>query len=177
MSLKPDELRTKSPSQEELAQIKRRPFVFILDNVLDTYNVGGLFRLADAIAAEKVYLCGATQTPPSSRIHKSAVGTENWVPWEYFHNPIEAINKIKSQNPDYKFIALEQHPKALPLTKLNTPLPVAVIVGHETAGVSPEVINKCDHIIELPLFGINHSLNVVVASGILSYHILMSKLN
>lgn len=75
-------LRKKKPAEDILKKIKRTPIYFVLDEVLDTYNIGSLFRLADAVAAEKVFLCGKMEYPPSSRIHKAAVGTENWVPWE-----------------------------------------------------------------------------------------------
>ena len=91
MKLNAKELRVTKPTDEQLSNIKRRPIYIILDNVLDTYNVGSIFRLADAVAAQEVILCGQTESPPNSRIHKAAVGTETWVPWRYFKNPIEFL--------------------------------------------------------------------------------------
>ena len=88
------ELRKTPSSPEELSQIKRNPIYLVCDRVLDTYNIGSLFRLADAIAAEKIYLCGDMEYPPSSRIHKSAVGTEVWVPWEKKEKVIVLTTKV-----------------------------------------------------------------------------------
>lgn len=173
------ELRIRKPTEEELAKIKRRPIcLIILDNVLDTYNIGGLFRLADAVAAEKVILCGESETPPSSRIHKAAVGTEEWVPWSYSPTAKDAIEKLKIQNPNVKIIAVEQSEKSIPYTQIldsrfkipNSPL--AVIVGHETKGVSKEVLDMADAIVEIPMFGVNKSLNVIVSAALVLYKIL-----
>jgi len=173
LKLDSKKLRVKSPGPQELAQIKRQPLYFIVDNVLDTYNIGGLFRLADAVACSKVYLCGATQTPPSSRIHKAAVGTQSWVPWEYAATASCAIDKIKTEVPACRVIALEQHPKAIPLHQLQPRLPTALIVGHETTGVSKSALEKADTIVEIPLFGINKSLNAVVATALVAYRMIL----
>lgn len=111
------ELRKKKPTEEDLAKIKRRPIYLILDNILDTYSIGGLFRLADAVGAEKVILCGESETPPSSRIHKAAVGTEEWVPWEYSPTALGAVRRLKSANT--KIIAVEQSEKSIPYTEIG----------------------------------------------------------
>lgn len=169
------ELRRRKPTEEDLARIKRRPIYLILDNVLDTYNIGGLFRLADAVAAEKVILCRESETPPSSRIHKAAVGTEEWVPWEYYPTASEAVRRLKSTNTNTKIIAVEQNPRSIPYTKvpashLQLPTsPVAVVVGHETEGISKEVLDMADIIVEIPMFGVNKSLNVIVSAAIVLY--------
>src|SRR4030065_2154409 len=92
------QLRISNPSEEELKKIKRNPVYLVLDNIIDTYNIGSLFRLADAIAAEKMYLCEETEYPPSSRIHRAAVGTEVWVPWEKSTSTLETLNNLKSKN-------------------------------------------------------------------------------
>lgn len=92
------ELRIRKPIEEELAKVKRRPIYLILDNVLDTYNIGGLFRLADAVAAQRVILCGGSETPPSSRIHKAAVGTEGWVAWSHSPTVVGALHELKTKN-------------------------------------------------------------------------------
>ena len=86
----------------ELREIKRNPIYFILENIYDTYNIGGLFRLADALAIEKIYLCGECEIPPNSRIKKASIGTYKVVPWEYRKSAGDAIadlkSKIKDQN-------------------------------------------------------------------------------
>lgn len=172
------ELRVRKPTEEELAKIKRRPIYLILDNVLDTYNIGGLFRLADAVGAEKVILCGESETPPSSRIHKAAVGTEEWVPWQYYSTAAEAVEKLKIQNPNVKIIAVEQSEKSIPYTQIPDSKfqiqrsPVAIIVGHETEGVSKKALDMADMIVEIPLYGVNKSLNVIVSAAIVLYEII-----
>src|SRR4030066_2197647 len=102
-------LRKSQASEKELKKIKRNPIYLVLDNVIDTYNIGSLFRLADAIAAEKMFLCGDMEYPPSSRIHKAAVGTETWVPWTKSASTIDTIKDLKSNG--VQIIAVEQHPK------------------------------------------------------------------
>ena len=91
------ELRNSKPSKKDLEQIKRNPIIFVLDEILDTFNVGSMFRLADAVAAQEIYLCGNMETPPSSRIHKAAVGTENWVPWKKEESTLKAVNALKDK--------------------------------------------------------------------------------
>lgn len=154
--------------------IKRRPIYFILENIYDTYNIGGLFRLADAIAAEKIFLCGNIEIPPNSRIKKASIGTYKIVPWEYKRSTQEAIvdlkSKIKSQK--VKIIAVEQNERAIRYTKAQYQLPLALVFGNETSGVSPETLKLVDQIIEIPMWGINKSLNVIVSAAIVSYWIM-----
>jgi tRNA G18 (ribose-2'-O)-methylase SpoU len=164
-------LRGKHPTEEEIKNVKRLPIYFIIDNVLDTYNIGSIFRLADAMSVEKVYLCGRTETPPNHRITKASVNTWQWVPWEYKETTLEAIKSLPKGT---KVIAIEQTKDSIPYTKAKYKLPLALIVGHETTGVSKSSLKKADTIIELPLHGINNSLNVVIALGIIGYKILES---
>ena len=167
------QLRRNPPKADDMKHIKRNPIYFILDNVLDTYNIGSIFRLADAVATEKVYICGESEYPPSSRIHKAAVGTEEWVPWEHSNSVTHLIGKLKKQG--VQIVAIEQDVKAVDYRQLtidNLRFPVALVVGHETTGVSKEVLEKADLIIELPMFGINNSLNVWGSLAIVSYKVI-----
>jgi 23S rRNA (guanosine2251-2'-O)-methyltransferase len=170
MKLKPEHLRHNSPSREELEKIKRIPLYFVLDNVLDTYNIGSMFRLADAVSAEMIYLCGETESPPNSRIHKAAVGTENWVKWKHTKTTSEAINELKSNG--VRIIAVEQDSRSISYKDINPSLPVAIVLGHETKGVDPEILSMADEIIELPMLGINSSLNVWGTAAVVAYKIL-----
>ena len=165
-------LRKKSPDKRAVKKIKRTPLYFVLDNVLDTYNIGSLFRLADAVAARKVYLCGAMEYPPSSRIHKAAVGTENWVPWEKAEKTSKIVSKLKEKG--VQIIAVEQSPNSLSYKDLHTKLkfPCAIIVGNETYGVEKEVLRQADIIVELPMLGINKSFNVWGSAAVVAYKIL-----
>lgn len=166
------ELRTTVPKPEDLKKIKKNPVYVILDNVLDTYNVGAIFRLADAVAAKKVILCGQTETPPNTRIKKASINTTEWVDWEYFQSASEAINKLRSEVPGIEIIAIEQSERSIPYDKVEYTSPIALIVGNETTGVSEEVLDKCDKIVELPMWGVNISLNVMVSLGIVLYEVM-----
>lgn len=176
LKLNAKQLRVAKPKRDELAKIERKPIWIVLDNVLDTYNIGSIFRLADAAAAQEVILCGGSETPPSSRIHKAAVGTEEWVPWQYASTAVEAIAKLKTQNSKLKVIALEQDKRAISLKDLTSNIQhlesIAIVVGHETEGVSREVLDMADVIVEIPMYGVNKSLNVVVSTGIVLYKLL-----
>ncbi len=179
MKLNAKELRDIDEKEivDKLKLIKRRPIYFILENIYDTYNIGGLFRLADALAIEKIYLCGETEVPPNSRIKKASIGTYKVVPWTYKKSAKEAIDDLKSNPPaggqisnnKFQIIAVEQHSTAIPYQKAGYSSPVALIFGNETYGVTPETLKLANQIVEIPMFGINKSLNVIVSAAIVSY--------
>ena len=173
--LPPRELRKRVPSPEEVTAIPRKPIVFVLDDVLDTFNVGALFRVADAVAAEKLFLCGRTPTPPNPRIHKAAVGTEHWIPWEYRENVLDALQELKAQG--YKVIAVEQHPRSVLYAHLNEKPPAALIVGHESHGIAPKALERADVIVELPMLGVTRSLTVAAAAAVIAYKLLENELD
>lgn len=163
------ELRTTKADPDAIKKIKKNPIYIILDNVLDTYNVGAIFRLADAVAAEKVILCGQTETPPHTRIKKASINTTEWVAWSYAPTAVAAINNLQLTINNVQVIAIEQSPKSVPYDKVEYTFPVAFVVGNETEGVSKEVLEMADQIVELPMFGVNKSLNVMVSLGIVLY--------
>lgn len=168
------DLRKTPPKADDLKQIKRNPIYLVLDNVIDTYNIGSLFRLADAIAAEKMYICGETEYPPNSRIHKAAVGTEEWVPWEKSDSTVSTVKKLKSDG--IQIICVEQSPESIPYTLLSTKInfPVAIVIGNETTGISKEALDLANVIVELPMFGVNKSLNVWGTGAVVAYQVLES---
>lgn len=168
------ELRKTLPKKGALKKIKRNPIYLVLDEVIDTYNIGSLFRLADAIAAEKIYLCGEMEYPPSSRIHKAAVGTEEWVPWKKTKTTTEVLKKLRTEG--VQIIAVEQSPLSTSYKLLSTKLrlPVAIVVGNETEGVSKEVLKEADIIVELPMYGVNKSFNVWGSAAVVAYKVLES---
>lgn len=183
MKLDAKQLRASKPRKSDVKKIKRRGVYIICDNVLDTYNIGSIFRLADAVGAREVCLCGGSETPPNSRIAKASVGCDKWVKWRYFKTAKAAIKKLKAQNSKLKIIAIEQHPKAVDYRSLNYEqltmnpsrigvnhkLPIAFVVGHETDGVSKEVLEMVDEIVEIPMFGVNISLNVMVSLAVVLF--------
>jgi 23S rRNA (guanosine2251-2'-O)-methyltransferase len=152
--------------------VARNEIYIILDNVLDTYNIGSIFRLADAVAARKVILCGGSATPPNPRIHKASINTTEWVEWEYYASTVEAISKLKAQNSNMQVIAVELTDNAVAYDTFDYQLPLALVVGHETDGVSEEVLKLCDAVVQLPMFGINISLNVMVSLAIVLYQVI-----
>ena len=166
------ELRISEPTSAELKKVKRKPLYIILDNVLDTYNIGSIFRLADAVAAKKIYLCGQTAAPPDSRIHKAAVGTEKWVEWQYHADTVSAIEKLKNQK--VKIVGLEQGIGGKDYLKVEYQPPLALVVGNEQYGIESNILKQCDSVIELPMYGVNKSLNVVASLAVVLYKIAES---
>ncbi len=171
IKLNADQLR-KGEHKVEKAEIVRNDIYIILDNVLDTYNIGSVFRLADATGAKKILLCGGSETPPNHRIKKASINTTEIVDWEYYETTVEAINDLRLKVADLKIVAIEQSEGAVPYDKFNYKLPIALVVGHETHGVSEDVLKLCDTVVELPMYGINVSLNVMVSLAIVLYHAL-----
>ena len=165
------ELRTTEGDEEIKKNLKKNPIYIIVDNVLDTYNTGSIFRLADAVAAEKVYLCGVTETPPNSRIKKASINTTEWVEWEYASSTLEAIQDLRSKIQDVQIVAIEQSPKSVPFDKADYTFPIAFIVSNETSGATQEVLDSADMIVEIPMWGVNKSLNVMVSLGIVLFNV------
>ncbi len=150
----------------------RNEIYIVLDNVLDTYNIGAIFRLADAVAARKLYLCGGTETPPNPRIKKASINTTEIVDWEYIDSAEEAIKKLRGEVADLQVVAIEQSQGSTPFNKLKYQLPLCLVVGNESYGVSSGVLKMVDAVVELPMFGVNISLNVMVALAIVVYRAL-----
>jgi tRNA G18 (ribose-2'-O)-methylase SpoU len=165
-------LRKTKPTPKDLSKIKRNPIYLVLDGIWDTYNIGSIFRLADAVAAEKVFLCGDMEYPPSSRIHKAAVGTEKWVPWEKKHSTLTTVKNLKKDG--VQIVAVEQDSRSIPYSEIKTKFPLALVLGHETKGIKKRVLAEADIIVELPMFGINKSFNVWGSAAVVAYKILES---
>lgn len=170
----------------DLTHVKRRPLYLILENVYDTYNIGGLFRLADALACEKIFLCGETEIPPNSRIKKASIGTYKVVTWEYYSSVTEVIERLRRDSRSSMFdlqdekannvrksiqiIAVEQDERAVDYRSFDFQLPLALIVGNETTGITKETLKLVDQIVEIPMWGVNKSLNVIVSAAIVGYY-------
>lgn len=165
-----------SAVSRQIKTIKRNDIYIVLDNVLDTYNIGAIFRLADAVAAKKVYLCGGTDTPPNPRIKKASINTTEWVEWEYSASARESISKLKTKNSKLQIVVVEQSTKSVRFDKLEYKLPICLVVGNETYGVSKEVLDRADIIVEIPLFGVNRSLNVMVSLAVVLYQVVEQNL-
>jgi 23S rRNA (guanosine2251-2'-O)-methyltransferase len=166
------DLRTTKGNPEVIKKLKKNPIYIILDNVLDTYNIGAIFRLADAVAAEKVIICGESEIPPHTRIKKASINTTEWVKWEYNETALIAVNDLRKKVPGIQVVSIELDSKSVPYDKAEYNFPIALVVGHESDGVSKQVLDASDLIVELPMFGVNKSLNVMVSLGIVLYQIL-----
>lgn len=162
------------PSAEQFATMQRIPVVVILDNVRSAQNIGAFFRTGDAFAIEKVMLCGITATPPSRDIHKSALGAELTVGWEYYPTTTECAAVLKAEG--YTLLAIEQVEGAVMLDRLEVDAgkKYALVFGNEVEGVAQEVVDMCDGAIEIPQVGTKHSVNVSVAGGIVLWEFFSS---
>ncbi len=161
---------------EEFKEAEKLPLIVVLDDVRSLYNVGSVFRSCDAFRVEAVYLCGITATPPNAEIHKTALGGEDSVDWEYFKTTEEAVEKLKEKG--YFVYSIEQVEGSTKLQNLaeahsslftlhsSLPLGYAVIFGNEVKGVKQNIVDISDGCLEIPQFGTKHSLNVSVTAGI-----------
>ena len=160
-------------SVEEFHTADKLPFIVVLDNVRSQHNVGAVFRTADAMLLEGVYLCGICCCPPNQEIHKTALGAEESVDWTYFADTKEAIRVLKEKG--YTCYAVEQAHDSITLeqaaAQTNGQSKIAVILGHEVFGVQQEVVYACDGCIEIPQYGTKHSMNVSVTAGIVMYRL------
>ena len=160
-------------SVEEFHTAAKLPFIVVLDNVRSQHNVGAVFRTADAMLLEGVYLCGICCCPPNQEIHKTALGAEESVDWTYFADTKEAIRVLKEKG--YTCYAVEQAHDSITLeqaaAQTNGKSKIAVILGHEVFGVQQEVVDACDGCIEIPQYGTKHSMNVSVTAGIVMYRL------
>ncbi|MEE0951601.1 MAG: RNA methyltransferase [Paludibacteraceae bacterium] len=160
-------------SVEEFHTADKLPFIVVLDNVRSQHNVGAVFRTADAMLLEGVYLCGICCCPPNQEIHKTALGAEESVDWTYFADTKEAIRVLKEKG--YTCYAVEQAHDSITLeqaaAQTNGQSKIAVILGHEVFGVQQEVVDACAGCIEIPQYGTKHSMNVSVTAGIVMYRL------
>ncbi len=157
------------PDDHTLEPIPRFPIYFILDNIYDTYNIGGLFRLADALAIEKIFICGESETPPNHKVKKASIGTYKVVPWEYCETTMEAIEKLRTEVKDIQIVSIELDDSAVLYSSIEYKAPCALVLGNETTGISSEVMKASDHVAYLPMFGYNTSMNVIVSGAIAAY--------
>jgi len=157
-------------SQKLQKDIKRNQIILVLDNVLDTYNIGSFFRLADALAVEKICLCGSVVTPPNIKIHRASIGTWKWVPWEQCQSTKDCIKQLKKEG--YQIVACEQTKNSINYLNAKYNSKVAIIAGSETYGISKDVLNLVDKVVEIPMFGVNISLNVLVATSVISFDVV-----
>ncbi|MBR0046741.1 MAG: RNA methyltransferase [Bacteroidaceae bacterium] len=165
---------------EEFRVSEKMPLIVVLDDVRSMYNVGSVFRTADAFRVEAIYLCGITAQPPQPEIHKTALGAEDTVAWKHFDTAMEAVQSLKEQG--YTVLSIEQCEGSTMLNQLEVKevrevrevKKYAIILGNEVKGVHQEVVDASDGCIEIPQFGTKHSLNVSTTAGIVIWHFALT---
>ncbi|MCX6155109.1 MAG: RNA methyltransferase [Candidatus Kapabacteria bacterium] len=162
------EILQKRLTIDESKEVWRHPVTVVLDNIRSLYNVGSIFRTCDSALVSELLLCGFTPFPPRKEIEKTALGAVDTVPWTYFQSTIEAIPYLK--NKGNKIIAVEITDNLKKYNQLRSEdYPCALIFGNELTGIDDEILSLCDFSIEIPMYGVKHSLNVAVAVGIATY--------
>tara|TARA_B100001123_G_scaffold419834_1_gene525496 strand:- start:1616 stop:2170 length:555 start_codon:yes stop_codon:yes gene_type:complete len=165
-----DDIKADRPTIDEVKFIPKIPVSFFLENIRSAYNVGSIFRTADGMGAEKIFLSGYTCKPPRKDLAKTALGAELAVEWEHNENQIALAKRIKKNN--IKLILLEHTERSKSIYEFDWSFPSCVVLGNEVSGVSEELIELCDVHLEIPMRGIKQSLNVAVAAGIIGYEVL-----
>ena len=158
------ELTDRRPDPAQLEALPRTPMIGILENIRSLWNVGSMFRTADALRLEALMLCGYTAHPPRAEIHKTALGACDTVPWQYWSRAADAIAWLR--NSGYRIVAFEHTTHSLPIVSAELSAPLAFVVGNEVTGVSDAVLELVDAAVEIPMLGTKESLNVAVAFGV-----------
>ncbi|MBQ1722254.1 MAG: TrmH family RNA methyltransferase, partial [Muribaculaceae bacterium] len=155
---------------DEFKKVEKLPVVVVLDDVRSEMNVGSIFRTADAFLVEKIMLCGITSTPPQPEIHKTALGAEESVEWQYYKDVNEAVVQLKAEG--YTICSIEQVHGSISLEqfKVSAGGKYAIIFGNEVKGVSQAAVDVSDCCIEIPQCGTKHSLNISCSAAIVMWH-------
>lgn len=163
-------------SVDEVKEAEKQPVIVVLENIRSAYNVGSVFRTADAFLIEAIYIVGYSARPPHKEIRKTALGAEDSVSWKHFRHTSEAISELKALG--YTVWAVEQAEGSVSLQDLQTPAntPLAVIFGNEVTGVEAESIALCEGCIEIPQFGMKHSLNIATAAGVVLWELVRRRI-
>lgn len=171
-----EELLNKRKTVEQALESNRFPISVIVDNVRSIYNVGSIFRTCDSALVSQIALCGLSPRPPREEISKTALDAEKSVPWKYFRDTLDAVKEAKSTG--HTVLALELTDKHRSYTSIEkSEFPLTIVVGNELTGISNDVIAQCDGAIEIPMFGVKHSLNVSVSTGIVLFEALRTYFN
>ena len=165
---------------DQYREADKLPLVVVLDNVRSQHNVGAVFRTADAMRIERVILCGICCCPTNQELHKTALGAEESVEWQYYKETADAVRALQAEG--FTVFAVEQAHNSVTLEEIAEQIvhrtssnrKWAVVLGHEVFGVQQEVIDICQGCIEIPQYGTKHSMNVSVTAGIVMYRLASS---
>lgn len=159
-----------TPASAQYEHISHLPVSVLLDNVRSLYNVGSFFRTGDSAGIEKLYLGGITAFPPKKQLSKTALGSEERLAWEHALDALPMIETLRERN--YEIAAIETSLHAVDLFDWVPAFPVCLVFGHEVDGIRPEVLERCDTHVRIPMLGLKHSLNVATAGGVAIYELL-----
>ena len=156
---------------EEYRQAEKLPVTLVLDNVRSEMNVGSVFRTADAFLIEKICLCGITPQPPKAEIHKTALGAEDSVAWQYYPTALEPIEQLRADG--YTVCSIEQVHGSVSLEQfvVKNDQKLAIVLGNEVKGVSQDVVDASDLCVEIPQHGTKHSLNISCCAAIVMWQV------
>lgn len=162
------ELLEKRISHEMAFSVKKHPVLLIVDSIRSVYNIGSIFRSADSAGIDEILLCGYSPIPPREDLSKTALGADETVAWRYYKECKDAIKECKEKG--YTVLAVELTTNGIAYDALTSDhFPLALVVGNEVSGIDDSILTLCDGAIEIPMYGVKHSLNVAVASGIIMY--------
>jgi 23S rRNA (guanosine2251-2'-O)-methyltransferase len=169
-----EELNRKSV--EEFKRSEKIPIIVVLENVRSAYNVGSVFRTADAFLLQAVYICGYTAHPPHKEIKKTALGAEETMEWKYFKKANEAIEELRKES--YKVFSVEQAVNSHPLQQIQIKEneKLALVFGNEVSGIEQTTIELTDGCIEIPQLGMKHSLNIATAVGVVLWEFVRTRI-
>ena len=168
--LNKDELRAIKKNRVDFLSIPRNQIYIVLDNVKFLHNIGTIIRLADAVLAAKVYICGTVFNKKNRSFRNAVKGLDKWVDCEYYPDSVEVIKKLKAEK--IKIVSAEIAHSSIAYGKLNLQSPIAIVFGNEKDGVSDEVLKLSDHIAHLPVLGMTNSINVATTASVFLYEIL-----
>jgi 23S rRNA (guanosine2251-2'-O)-methyltransferase len=152
---------------KEYRQLTKNPLYIILDNLRSAFNVGAIFRTCDALRVSGLFLCGCTAFPPHVKLAKTSLGTIDYVPWKYFNSALDAVRFLQAEK--IPVWAAETTSRSKPFFSMLYPAPLGIVFGNEALGVSREVLEICEEIVEIPLYGFKNSLNVATSVGIIGF--------
>jgi 23S rRNA (guanosine2251-2'-O)-methyltransferase len=159
-----------SISLEEYNALPKTPLYIVLDNLRSAFNVGSIFRLCDAMRVHELILCGYTASPPHLKLDKTSLGTVGFVRWRRFNTTVEAVSYLREQN--IPVWAAETTSKSVRYDTVRFPKPLSIVFGNEALGVSREVLDICDMMVEIPMFGFKNSINVATSVAVIGYKFL-----
>ncbi|MBL7999407.1 MAG: TrmH family RNA methyltransferase [Candidatus Kapabacteria bacterium] len=160
-----EELLALRLTNEQAASAQRHGVSVLLDNIRSLYNVGSVFRTADAMLVKEVILTGYTPVPPRKEITKTALGADVTVPWRYMQSPVDAVRSLQENG--VRVYAVELTDDARRFDELRSDdFPCCLVLGNEISGVGEDVLALCNGSVEIPMYGVKHSFNVAVAAGI-----------